>query len=392
MTATVGILGGGQLGCMLARSVVALGALPVLFDPQEDAPAHREFETVRARFDDVDALTAFFTRCDVVTYEREHLDVSALRRVPAAASKVVPSLEILEIAQDRVREKTLFLEAGAPPVPHYVASGKAELLALSSRLGSAPLIAKLTRGGYDGKGQWAIRSESDLQEVARLAKEDDAWVIEERVELIREASVIVGRSKSGVTHWFPVFENEHRDHVLDRTFCPAAFEGAERLPALAVELAERLDLVGLLTVEFFIAEGDTGIQIFANEIAPRPHNSGHVSRTATKVSQFDLLASILVADAGDAGKALDPGPPGEIAMASRGVYCMANLLGDLWFEKTTSSGAPGGEAPLELVLYGKRPVRGRKLGHLTVVAETREEAGEKALRARRSFQDELHSP
>jgi 5-(carboxyamino)imidazole ribonucleotide synthase len=388
---TIGILGGGQLGTMLGTAVADLGARVAFYDPDPDVPAARRFDDVTtAPWDDERAIAAFAARCDVVTYEMEHVSVSDALQNLAKRAILRPSLAVLETTQDRVREKEHLRRAGLPHVEFEVAEGATAARAIAARW-PRPFIVKTTRGGYDGKGQIFVGDEADLAAVAALP-EDGTYVFEESLPLVMEASCIVGRSPSHEV-CFPVFENAHAEHILDVTLLPARLPSdvTQRLEALALETARSLDLHGLLTVEFFLTragaarsmgvlEGD--LAVFVNELAPRPHNSGHVTRKACTASQFELLARIL----------LDV-PFAVPALVSSDAHCMGNLLGDVWL-------AQGGadldlaclaEYPdvIELVLYGKTEARARrKMGHFTCRAPT----AEAALRRAREFRAALGRP
>ncbi len=393
---TVGILGGGQLGTMLGTALADLGARVAFYDPDADAPARHRFADVTvAPWTDEAAMLAFAKRCDVVTYEMEHVEVTDALRELARVSSLRPSLDVLETTQDRVREKQHLLAAGLPHATFEVARSGTEARAMAARW-PRPFIVKTTRGGYDGKGQLYVRSESDLDRVASLA-EDGTYVFEEALSLVMEASCIVGRSRTAEV-CFPVFENAHAEHILDVTVLPARVPGAvgRRLEALALETARSLDVHGLLTVEFFLGrasdarglagsgskpviEGD--VAIYVNELAPRPHNSGHVTRKACTMSQFELLARILL----DVPFAATPP-----ALLGGDSYCMGNLLGDVWLLQQSADldlrCLERYPDVLEVVLYGKTEARARrKMGHFTCRAPT----ADAALARARAFRAEL---
>ncbi len=373
----VGILGGGQLGSMLAEAVLRLGATPIVFDPDPEAPARRSVrDVIAAKFEDRTALAAFFAQCDVVTYDREHLPVDALREA-AGGTRFVPDLRVLEVAQDRRLEKGFLADSGLACARH-LAAAPGTLIEASERFGF-PAIAKTTRGGYDGKGQFLLRNPHDARD-AEAAIPGAAWVLEEQIDIVSEASCIVARSADEET-CFPVVENLHHDHVLDRSLVPSRFPArvTERIRDLALSAARALDAHGLLAVEFFVA-GQRGSddrdprtwRVLINELAPRPHNSGHVLAHACTFGQFDALARILL------------GAPIGHPSLRPGSHCMGNLLGDVWL-------AQGREDPLDLSvwqafpevidvhIYGKkRPEPRRKMGHSVVIAASPEEALERA--------------
>jgi 5-(carboxyamino)imidazole ribonucleotide synthase len=346
---TVGILGGGQLGAMLSDAVARLGARPRVYDPDLQAPARRCVPDVTSEaFEDLGALRAFCEGCDVITYEREDLPVEALR-AGTAGKRVLPSLAVLETAQDRAKEKAFFVRSGLPCVRHD------------------PLIAKTQRGGYDGKGQFLIRSEEDARRASE-AFAGAAWVLEEPLTLTAEASCIVARAATSEAV-FPVVENLHRDHVLDRSLVPSRLSPAvsAAMRDLALEAARRLEVEGLLAVEFFLTPRSSrgltvdGVDVVINELAPRPHNSGHVFGRACTFSQFEALARILV------------GAPLGVPELHPGSHCMGNLLGDVWIAQgrkgptlDLSAWAQHGDV-VDVHVYGKtEPQPRRKMGHFVV--------------------------
>ena len=362
----VGIIGGGQLGLMLAQALVELGAVVSIFDPDAEAPARRTCGLfTKASFSDVAALTSFFDQNEVVTFEFENLDANALAAV-SSRTPLWPSVEVLRTAQDRVLEKRFLVDQGVPVVRHAWAPKPGDQAAALQYVGF-PLIAKTARGGYDGKGQVTLRSAAgSVADLAALAEVPGGWIFEERVNIVREVSCIVARGADGEEQLFPIFENLHRDHILDTTIVPARVEPAmaEQAGQIAIKLARGLGVVGLLTVEFFIT--DRGL--FVNELAPRPHNSGHVTRRATRFSQFSALARVLCGV-----------PIGKPVLRSNSVWAMGNLLGEVWPKQP---GAPLGLTPwaafptvAEVYLYGKRiPADKRKMGHFLVEEPTAEAA------------------
>ncbi len=378
----VGILGGGQLGLLLGEAVRNLGARPRFYDPEPDAPAARHFpDTVRAAWDDAAALGHFAAGCDVLTYEFENVTTAGLRAL-ASPPPILPSLDALEIAQHRAREKNFLARAGLPHVAFRAAKTRDELREAARALGF-PVIVKSAHGGYDGKGQHFCADEAAL---AAVGDAREGWVVEEAIALEREVSCIVARAPSGEERVFPVLENLHRDHVLDRTVVPARVEPAVEKEArrIALEAARALGVFGLLTVEFFI--GKSRVQpersLFVNELAPRPHNSGHVTLRATTVSQFDALARVLVG-----------APIGELSPSSDAFYCMGNLLGEVWLAQgqdalDLSAWARHPDV-LDVTLYAKVGARPRrKMGHFICRAPSAEAALDQALRFREALRQQ----
>lgn len=367
----VGILGGGQLGVMLGESLLHLNASVVVLDPDRASPALARLpRVVTAGYDSAPALAALFSDADVVTFDSENIPFGPLK--PHAA-KLVPSLAVLETSQDRAKEKAFLARHGFPVVAHR-ALATGDDVAAAARAFGLPCIAKSALGGYDGKGQYKLETEADLGALPKDAK--GGWVLEERLTLRTELSCIVARDGRGGELCFPVFENLHTDHILDLTVVPARIPVPleEQAKALAVQIARALDVVGLLTVEFFVGDGRAGKdRLFVNELAPRTHNSGHVTRQACTLSQFDALARILTQT---------PLLPPRL---HPGAWCMGNLLGDVWLAQGRGGGALDLSAwerfpdVVDVFLYGKHEARTkRKMGHFVVRADTPERAMERA--------------
>jgi len=378
---TIGILGAGQLGLMLSHALTALGADVIILEPTENAPAALQTPFVtRARFDDVDALHAFFNRCDRVTYEFEHIPTAALRTVlqnKEDAGKLWPSVSVLEYAQNRISEKKALAAACAPLAEWREIQSCTDLerekdFWLSNRKAT---ILKTATGGYDGKGQWRLSSEKDwIEALDYLAGKQLFFpmVLEEMCDLRMEISIIVGRHPELGTCVFPAFENIHHAGILDTTLFPARVpnEWANEARKIALNIAEQWDVRGLLCVEFFIVDVNSQTRILVNEVAPRPHNSGHVTRRAMTRSQFDILAQILL----DLPLKTEPIQPHRS-------WAMWNTLGNLWlqtndFEKTVSwpSQLLSHRSVCEALLYGKKEARaGRKMGHVILNANDAEQ-------------------
>jgi len=363
----VGILGGGQLGLMLTHALERLGAVALSLEADADAPAHLRLAKTRcASLMDEQALSAFFGEVEVATYETENLPTLHLGK---HADKLRPSLRVLNTCQNRIDEKN-FLSAHAFPVArhHIVLPGECVHTAL--RKVGFPCILKTATGGYDGKGQQRFDNEAALAKTKPTATQ--ACVVEEALELQAELSCIVARSAKGQSHCFPVFENLHRNHILDFTLLPARFPAQLQTTAqeIARAIAEALEVCGLLTVEFFVTQKASGEPtLWVNELAPRPHNSGHVTRKATQQSQFDALAHILTQT---------PLPPPVLLP---GCFCMGNLLGDVWLSQKSPDGKLNLDAwahfpeVLEVYVYGKREAKPqRKMGHFILKADNAKQA------------------
>jgi len=344
--ATIGILGGGQLGRMIALAAATLGYRCHVFCPEPDSPAKlvTPYATTAA-YDDRAALTRFAASVDVVTFEFENVPGDTAE-ILAGLKPVRPGPEALRIAQDRLKEKD-FLRSIDVATAQYREVASAEVLRRAVRDIGPHGVLKTVRGGYDGKGQVTIRPDTDLAAAWR-SMGAELGILESYVDFICEISVIVARGMNG--HWatYVPVENHHAQHILDTTIAPAriAPEVAMRAEAIARHVADRLDLVGLLAVEMFVTA--TG-EVLVNELAPRPHNSGHWTIDACATSQFEQLV-----------RAICGLPLGSPERHSDAV--MKNLIGrdvERWREALTEPGA-------KLHLYGKTTVApGRKMGHVT---------------------------
>jgi len=389
---TVGILGGGQLGLLLALSLSRLGARVVIYDPDSSAPARKvAWKSFQAPWTDLNALKEFAALCDVITYEFENVEISGLKKLDLDGEKpIYPSLSVLATTQDRIFEKQFLQENNLPVAAFFVVQSYDQLAKIEDGI-TFPCILKTATGGYDGKGQFVFEKRADL---VAFIKEKPLpilrAVIEEKLPLYMELSCIVARSADNHECIFPVAQNTHQAQILDTTLMPADIPAAlaATVKDIALTAAEKLNLVGLLTCEFFITRerGQStssvevdGYHVFVNEFAPRPHNSGHLTMNATTVSQYDLLARIL----------LDV-PMVEPRLLAPGYFCLANLLGDVWLAQGTEEGAKLNLQALkthvdvvDLVLYGKESARaGRKMGHVVSYGVSAKEAVEAARDAR----------
>ena len=345
--ATIGIVGGGQLGRMSAMAAARLGYRCHVLTPEPDSPAALVSAGVTlGDYEDPAALRAFAARVDVITFECENVSAEGLDLL-ASLKPVRPAPEVLRISQDRVSEKRFVNACGIATAPWLPVETPAELAAAVQRLG-LPAVLKTTRLGYDGKGQAILREPTDLGPVfASLGPKP--LILEGFVDYAAEISVIVARGTDGSDAAFDTVENRHRDHILDLTLAPAPIAPALATEARAIarRLAASLDLVGLLAVEMFIGPRGT---VRVNEIAPRPHNSGHWTIDACPASQFELHIRAV------AGLPLPP----AIRYADA---VMKNLVGPeetaLWPDILATPG-------LIPHLYGKAEARrGRKMGHVT---------------------------
>jgi 5-(carboxyamino)imidazole ribonucleotide synthase len=369
---TIGLLGGGQLGRMFAIAARRMGYRVHALDPTPDCPAGQVADVeINARYDDLAAAEAFAAKVDVVTFEFENVPAGTLAAIERICP-VRPSPFVLETTRHRLREKDFLSSRGFPVAPYRAVRSLADLQHAAAALG-LPGILKTAEFGYDGKGQAKLERPEQLAS-AWSSLGADVGVLEGFVRFDRELSVIVARSVTGQTRCFEPFENVHRRHILDVTTCPATGSPTllRRAGELAVTIAEALGLVGLLCVEMF-AVGDEPI---VNELAPRPHNSGHLTIDASATCQFEQQL-----------RAVCGLPLGETTL--RRPAAMANLLGDEW-----AGGEPRWARALaipgvKLHLYGKHDPRpGRKMGHLTATADTAAEARSRVLAAREALKAE----
>jgi 5-(carboxyamino)imidazole ribonucleotide synthase len=355
----VGVLGSGQLGRMFAMAARRMGYRVHTLSPDEDTPTGQVADVeVNAPYEDLDAICKFARGVSVVTFEFENVPAETAAAA-ARCAPVRPSGDILHITQHRLREKTFLSNAGFPVANFRRVASLCELSAAAVELGF-PSILKTAGYGYDGKGQFRIRSAEDLESAWRAVGEQES-VLEAFVDFDCEISVVAARTLDGDFAHYGAIENRHRNGILDVSVAPARVP--DRVTREAVEIAravlEKLEVVGVLCTEFFVARDG---RLLINELAPRPHNSGHFSFDANVASQFEqqLRAVCLL-------------PLGAVTQLSPAA--MANLLGDLW-----NGGEPNWKAAVSLPdvklhLYGKSSARpGRKMGHLTALAPTTQQA------------------
>jgi 5-(carboxyamino)imidazole ribonucleotide synthase len=355
--AMLGIVGGGQLGRMFATTARRMGYGVAVLDPDPSAPAAQVANfSIQANYDDIDALTDLSRKVSALTLEFENVSAQSLEYV-GQYLPVRPGPKVLKIAQNRLSEKSFFVQHGFPVVRHAAVHSQQELQEALAGVGF-PAILKTVTAGYDGKGQSRIAAAADADTAWERIGSQDA-ILEKAESLRCELSVLVARnSRSEIALYGPI-QNEHRNHILDLSFAPAAV--SVQLGRAAVEiardLAQRLDLVGLICVEFFVTEDN---RLLVNEIAPRPHNSGHLTIEACVCSQFEQQVRCLCN--------LPLGPSELLQPAA-----MVNLLGNLW-----NRGEPDWMRVLEmpavqLHLYGKHEaLSGRKMGHVTTLATNAE--------------------
>ena len=364
---TIGVLGSGQLGRMMAMAARRMGYRVHTLSPGEETPTGQVADLeIKAEYEDLDAIRAFAKGVHVVTFEFENVPTEAA----AAAAEIVPvrpSGSALHITQQRAREKAFLADRGYPVTP-FVKAQSVDELAVGLGVVGLPAIVKTAAFGYDGKGQHRVDRIEDGERVWSLVGHQEV-LVERVVEFTRELSVVAARGLVGEFVHFGVIENTHRNHILDISVAPARIP--EPVAAEAVEIArtimDALDYVGVLCVEFFLA---TGGRLLVNEIAPRPHNSGHLTFDACVTSQFEQQVRAVCG--------LPLGSTRQLRPAA-----MVNLLGDLWANGEPDWCGALAFPDVKLHLYGKEEARpGRKMGHLTALADTVEDAIEHALGAR----------
>jgi 5-(carboxyamino)imidazole ribonucleotide synthase len=364
---TIGVFGSGQLGRMFAIEARKMGYRVHTFSPDTDTPTGQvaDVET-SADYSDLDAVRDFAERVDVVTFEFENVPSAT---VDAAAELVAvhPRGDILHITQNRLREKTFLSENGFPVANYKHIKTIEDLYHGLDEIG-VPAVLKTAGFGYDGKGQQKIRSVGEIDAAFENLKGQDA-VLEQFVEFQKEVSVVCARGQDGNFAHYGVIENEHANHILDISFATA--DVREKVQTDAVEIAraiaDKFDYVGTMCVEFFLTLDDT---LLVNEIAPRPHNSGHLTFGPAVTSQFEQQLRAVCA----------------LPLGSTEFYrpaAMANLLGDIWENREPNWRSAVSDPSIKLHLYGKsEPRRGRKMGHLTATADTARHAAEMLRKAR----------
>ena len=379
MTTMLGVLGGGQLGNFFVLAAKKMGYQTAVLDPDPHAPAGVNADIhIVAPFDDIDALNQLASMCSAVTIEFENPPVTALEHL-AQQVTVRPSPSAVAIAQNRREEKQFCQSIGLSVAPYEVLETREDLARITSKgvaethldPFSVPLIMKTCRNGYDGKGQQIVKQLSNIL---------DHWnelgnvpcVVEQKIALDAEFSIIVSRSEQGQIALFAPTRNIHLDGVLDISTAPSQLDSQmlDQGKLAATKIAEKLDYVGVLAVEFFVSDN----RLFVNELAPRPHNSGHWTLDAANTSQFEQQVRALVGE-----------PLGDPSMTCPGV-AMVNLLGDRWangeplFERVET------ESRAHLYLYGKKDARaGRKMGHLTMKGDHVEAAANSAISLRNAI-------
>jgi 5-(carboxyamino)imidazole ribonucleotide synthase len=355
--ATIGIVGGGQLGMMIVREAQRMGYRSIVWDPDPECPASRLADrTISAPFSEVNAAERLAAAADVVTYEFENVDPFAIEHIERSRL-VLPGSAILRIAQHRREEKEELRRRGFPTVAYRVATGRDNVEKAVREIGF-PVVIKTATSGYDGKGQLVVRDEKALDLLARHDAVDGEFVVEQLVDLLCEVSVVAARSVDGTIITFPVGENLHRENILHRTTVPAgiSLEVQQEAIQIARGVMEEFSVVGVLCTEMFVTrEGN----VLVNELAPRPHNSGHYTLDACDTSQFEAVVRAVCGLPIEAPRLLSP-------------CAMVNLLGKHLerLDIPTLLRMRG----IKLHLYGKKESRPkRKMGHITILGYSAEE-------------------
>ncbi|MFC0469265.1 5-(carboxyamino)imidazole ribonucleotide synthase [Halalkalibacter kiskunsagensis] len=355
--ATIGIIGGGQLGRMMAISAKQMGYRIAVLEPTKDSPCGQVADIViEAAYDDSEGAKRLAEVSDVITYEFENIDEYTAKWLTEQAD-FPQGAKVLGITQHRLKEKEAIQSLGVPLAPFHAIHSVKDIDEAADKLGF-PAVLKTCRGGYDGKGQSVVHDLKQLKQAATELLENGECVLEAWIPFSLEISVIVTRSRNGQTSVFPVSENEHRENILFRSHVPARIDEAvcEKAKDLALQIVTGLDVVGTLAVELFMLEDG---RLYANELAPRPHNSGHYTIEACETSQFEQHI-----------RAVCGLPLGQTTLWSPVV--MENILGE---EVNHILAASENLGNVKLHLYGKKEAKAkRKMGHLTATALTVEEA------------------
>lgn len=353
---TIGIIGGGQLGRMMAIAAKYMGYKIIVLDPAENcSTAQVADEQIIAKYDDLEAIKQLTDKSDVVTYEFENVDVNAAAYIEKQG-KLPQGAHLLSVTQNRDKEKQLMTDLNIPVAPYAIVMSEQELEAAIEKVGY-PAVLKTCRGGYDGKGQFKANETADLPLIIEfMHKQDTRYILEQWISFDMEISVVFTRSAVGEIEFFPVAENKHADHILDVTIAPARMNKqlAKEAKQAARKLADELGVVGTFAIEMFVQDDE----IYMNEMAPRPHNSGHYTIEACNISQF--AQHILAICGRPLQKVAQHAPAG-----------MINILGehmDPLFKQlpTLDNGF--------VHLYGKADAKiKRKMGHVTFLAKKADE-------------------
>ena len=347
----LGIIGGGQLGMYLAKSAKKQNIIPYIYSNTKDAPARKyAHKIIYGNFDDKEKLSLFFSKVDIITYEFENISTNTLKNIKGDKF-IFPPLKALSIAQDRKKEKKFFRDNKINHAETFFINSTSDIKKIEGKI-KFPSILKTSRFGYDGKGQKIINSINELKSTW-IEFNKSPCVIEEKINLKKELSIIIGRDYFGNTSFFPSFKNLHKNHILYKTYSPSGANSKveKALVNIAKKIITKLNYVGVLTIEFFVDNND---KIYANEIAPRVHNSGHITQNTFNINQFDL--HIMTVTGLHSPK---------IYRKDKGI--MLNLIGDDVNKINLLIDKPQFQKFMKKksYLYGKNETKvGRKMGHI----------------------------
>lgn len=374
MIQTIGVIGGGQLGRMFTLDAKRMGYYVVALDPQPHSPCGQVAdEQIVAQYNDLDAIEQLGKQTDIVTYEFENIAIESVQYLEEHGYRVTPSSNVLAVTQDRLREKTFVRQCGIPVANFARVANAQEAEAAAAEIGF-PAILKTVRGGYDGKGQWRLQSRDDISKALDEAKGAEL-IWEQFIPFEREVSVVCTRAASGSVVTYPVSENEHDSGILFMSIVPARVDSgvAQRAQAHAKTIAEAFGIVGTFCVEFFVTKDG---RVLVNEIAPRPHNSGHYSMDATQCSQYEQHVRAICG--------LPLAQPELLRSA-----IMVNILGAGTGDHLLGTDALLTDPSIVLHMYGKRhAVARRKMGHFTMLVDGA--AGEREIARARKAHALLH--
>jgi len=346
---TIGILGGGQLGKMLCEAALDLGYKTIVLDANKDACAKQKTDFfINAKYDDKDALEKLAKNTCLITYEFEHIPTETIKLLEDFGANIPQGARPLSLSQDRTKEKKALKKINIPIVPYFEVLSKIDLEECAKKLGF-PVILKTSLGGYDGKGQWLIK---DVEDLKKVKLENIAYVLEKAIDIKYEVSCIAVRAKNKEIELFPIARNVHKNAILDISQVPSPLSKdlEEKIKSYSKNIIEKLDFIGPLAIEYFISKD---LKIYFNEMAPRPHNSGHFSLDACNISQFELhLRSIL---------GLELIKPKLLRKV-----LMQNILGE---DKKSIENLKS-DKNTKVYLYGKDIwKKGRKMGHINILGD-----------------------
>ncbi|WP_430788458.1 5-(carboxyamino)imidazole ribonucleotide synthase [Virgibacillus flavescens] len=351
---TIGIIGGGQLGRMMAVAAKYMGYQVAVLDPTPNCPtAQVSDKQITAAYDNMDAIKELTEISDVITYEFENVDLAAATYIEEKG-KLPQGALALEITQNREKEKQVMRDAELPVPEFFIVKNGSECKSALENI-TYPAVIKTCRGGYDGKGQVKLTSEADIDEAAAFADKHQHCIIEQWVTFDKEISVVFTRAQSGEFEFFPIGENEHKHHILYQTTVPASISDTVKHKAIdaTIKLSEKMNIVGTFAIEMFVSGDD----IYLNEMAPRPHNSGHYTIEACNISQF-----------GQHIRAVCGLPLAKVELLQPSI--MVNILGEN-MDQALKHMSISGDGYIHL--YGKDAVKEkRKMGHITFIADTAE--------------------